>query len=248
MDENQEDVHEEVIQSEQEEQVRQPQKPSDSEMNWRRANEIMNYQQRQIEELNKQIHASRTPAPTPKIEEPDEFDTLAADDLLTVDQAKRLAEKQAKRYARQTYEEFRKEEQDRVAKTAQEKKAQEFQQKLSRLNVLEEEQRRVHEDFDSIVDTYVLPLINSNPAYKQLVMEADNPAEEAYMLGQMLARRKGSAPSVTSPKAEKVLKNANRPVSSATLGAPLKGQKDGSQLKPGADVWAMSQQYARGAI
>jgi hypothetical protein len=50
-----------------------------------------------------------------------------------------------------------------------------------------------------------------------------------------------------SSKAEKILKNSSRPVSSSAASTPLKNQaEDFSKLNP-QQVWEMSQKYARGA-
>jgi chemotaxis protein histidine kinase CheA len=244
MEDTQEIVEQEVEQQP-EAQVEQKSRGS-QEQNWQKANEIMSYQQRQIEELQKQLSAPKVIAP---VEEPDEFDKLDGDDLLTVKQARALAEKQAKRAARQTYDEIVKENEIKSQKEVQARKAQEHQVKMSKLDQFEKDMRDAHDDFDDIVDNFALPLMNKNPAYKQLVFEADDPAQEAYILGQMIARRNGKiAAAPMSPKAEKIVKNATRPLSGNAIGAPNKGQKDTNQMKPGSDVWEMSQKYARAAI
>lgn len=75
-----------------------------------------------------------------------------------------------------------------------------------------------------------------------------NPAETAYKLAKLSDTYEETvSKKETSPKAEKVLKNASRPTSSQAVSSSLQSQaNDFTKMSP-SQVWEISQKYARGA-
>ena len=198
------------------------------DVNWQRANEVLRQQQQEIADLKARLNYQPIPQP---VEEKDEFASLDPEEYMTVGKARQMAEKMAEKKATQ----------------AAAKMIQEYDQK-QRMELGETNARGKYQDYDYVIETYAIPLIKNDPALAYKVQNSKNPAETAYKLGKLSDSYEASQEVVTSPKAEKILKNASRPVSGNALGTPLKTQGDKfSSMKPGKDVWEMSQQYARGA-
>jgi len=225
---------EEVVQEEQkiveekQEQVSQEASvKKDVDINWERANEVLRLQKQRIEELEARVAKQTQPTP----EEPDELDKLDPSDYLTVQQALKLvdkkAEKKAESKARQVVEEF-----------------------ASQQRVVQDEQRMrsKYEDFDYVIENFAIPMIKNDPALAHKIQISKNPAEAAYKLAKISDEYEESmGKQQTSPKAEKIMKNAQRPVSSNAVSTSLKNQADDySKLSP-QQIWEMSQKYARGA-
>lgn len=202
---------------------------SQTDVNWQRANEVLKLQQQRIADLESQLTTRLTPQP---VEEKDEFASLDPEDYLTVGKARLMAEKMV----------------EKKAKEAARQIVQEYSQQ-QRMELGEQSARGKYQDYDYVIDTYAIPLIKNDPALAHKVQTSKNPAETAYKLGKLSDNYEESMKeSQTSPKAEKILKNAQRPVSGNSLGTPLKSQADKfSGMKPGKEVWEMSQQYAKGA-
>jgi hypothetical protein len=199
----------------------------DQDHNWRAAGEAMRLQKQRIEELEARLAQSQKPV----AEEQDEFDTLDPEDYLTVGKAKELARKLAAKEAAKTAEEV-------VQKYAQQQAVIQDEQRM----------RAKFEDFDYVIENFALPMIKNDPALAYKIQNSKNPAETAYKLAKISDEYEATGmKQQTSPKAEKILKNASRPVSSSAAGTPLKGQVDDvSKLSP-QEVWAMSQKYAQRA-
>jgi len=211
--------------------VEQPkaEQKSEVDVNWSRANEVMKLQQQRIADLEQRLSHQPTPQP---VEEKDEFANLDQDDSITVGQARLMAEKMA----------------EKKANEAARKIVHEYAQQ-QRMEITEQTAREKYQDYDFVIENYAIPLIKTDPALAYKVQTSKNPAETAYKLGKLSDKYEDTMKEApTSAKAEKILKNTNRPVSGNALGTPLKSQADKfSAMKPGKDVWEMSQQYAKGA-
>lgn len=199
-----------------------------NEVNWRQANEVMRLQKQRIDELERDRH-ERTQARAP-VEEPDEFANEDPDNYITVAKARQMAdkaaEKKAKTYAQQAVQEYA--QQQTVAQS-------------------EDRARTKYEDYDYVMENFALPMIKNDPALAYKIQQSKNPAETAYKLGKISDQyEEGMTKAALSPKAEKILKNSQRPTSSNAAGG-LKTQADKYANMSPADIWAESQKYARRA-
>lgn len=199
--------------------------------NWEQTHQLLKLQRQKIEELEAQMQQKSAPK-----QEEDEFAGLDPDDYMKVG----LAKEKLKKIAAQEAEQHAK------------KVVSEYAQQL-RIAQDEERMRSKHEDFDYVLNTYAIPLIKNDPALAYQIQMSKNPAETAYKLGKLSDNYEDNVSKQPSAKAEKILKNSNRPVSSSAAGSVLKGQADQfSKLdsRNSADrqkIYELSQQYARGA-
>lgn len=224
------EVAQEEVPEEQQVAEAQKEQPKDADHNWQEANRVLKLQQQKIAELEMRLNQP-LPQAQPVVEEKDEFADLAPDDYLTVDKARRMAEKMAekkgKEAARQMIQEY-----------AQQQQVQQDEVRA----------RTKYEDYDYVVENYAIPLIKNDPALAHKIQHSKNPAETAYKLGKLSdSYEESAAKQVTSPKADKIIKNSQRPVSANALGNPLKTQADQFAKLSKEEVWAQSQQFARGA-
>jgi len=201
------------------------------ERNWDEAREVLKLQKQRIEDLEARLSKQIPVVP----EEPDEFENLDPDDYMTVAKAKAIRDSAKKVAAKEAAESAK-------------KVLQEYTQQQS-IAMDEQRMRAKHEDFDFVIENYAIPMIKNDPALAYKIQNSKNPAETAYKLAKISDEYEGAnMKQQTSPKAEKILKNSQRPVSGNALGTPLKSQADQfASMKPGDDVWKLSQQYAKGA-
>ncbi len=208
------------------EQVQEP-KQNQVDHNWNQANEVLRLQKQRIEELESRLHQS----PQAKQEEKDEFDDLDPDDTITIAQAKQLAKKLA----------------GKEAQVAAKQVVQEYIQQQA-IVLDEQRMRSKYEDYDYVIENFATQMINNDPALAYKIQMSKNPAETAYKLAKISDEYEAaSMKQKPSPKAEKILKNSQRPVSSNSVGSPLKNQADDFSKMSQQDVWALSQKYARQA-
>jgi hypothetical protein len=213
------------------EEVKQPEAPKvDAQAeNWKKANEILSLQKKKIEELEYRLQEMAKPPP---VEEKDEFADLDPEAYLNVTQARALAEKLAEKKAKQTA-------------------MQVVQQYAQQQNIANDETRTraKYEDYDYVVENFAIPLLKNDPALAHKIQSSKNPAETAYRLGMLSDEYQASQQKQeTSPKAEKILKNSQRPVSSNAVGAPLKAQVDNFSKMSKQEIWAMSERFAKGGV
>lgn len=219
----QEQKQEEVVEEQKQE---APAKSQDN--NWEQVRQVLQAQKQKIEELESRLN-QKPEAPEPV--EKDEFADLDPDEYLTVSKARKmaenLAEKKALKAARQMVQEY-----------------------ATQQNIASDESRAraKYDDYDFIVDNYAVPLIKNDPALAHKLMSSKNPAETAYRLGKLSdSYEESMAKQQPSPKAEKILKNSARPVSSNAVSTSLKGQADNFSKMSKQQIWEMSEKYARGA-
>lgn len=216
-----------------EQEIVEEEKPQSREdenlINWKKANEVLKFQKMRIDELENQLQQREIPRQPD--EEPDEFEQLPQDDYLTVQQARKMAEKMA----------------EKKAKMAVKSEIEAFE---SRNRVAQDEARcqTKYEDYAYVMENFALPMIKNDPALAYKIQMSKNPAETAYKLGKLTdayeeTMTKQSSP---SPRAEKVLKNAQRPTSSNAAGT-LKAQSEHYSKMSKDQIWAESQKYARQA-
>jgi hypothetical protein len=231
---------ENVVQDEtpvqEEQQLEQPQvqekveapKEDLNQVNWRQANEVMRLQKQRIEELE-QMREQRYLQPKVE-EEVDEFANEDPDNYITVEKARKMADKAA----------------EKKAKVYAQQAVQEYAAKQS-VAVSEDKARSKYEDYDYVIENFVVPMIKNDPAYAYKIQQSKNPAETAYKLGILSDDYEASMTKApVSPKAEKILKNTQRPTSSNAAGS-LKTQADKYSNMTQSEIWAESQKYARRA-
>lgn len=205
-----------------------PEKENTQKINWERANEVLKYQKQRIEELEYRLNQAPQKAEEP---EKDEFADLDPEDVLTVSQARKLGENLARKEAQ------------KAAKMAVSEYAQSQSVVMS-----EDRARNKYEDYDYVIENYALPMIKNDPALAYKIQQSKNPAETAYKLGKLSdSYEETVTKQATSPKAEKILRNTQRPVSSNAAGSNLKSMsKDVSNMSQ-QQIWEESQKYARRA-
>ena len=197
--------------------------PKSADHNWREANRVMLAQKQELEMLKTQMEAlaKATPPPPP---EKDEFDDMAPDDFLTVEKARRMASKMA----------------EKQAKAAAEKSINEYA-KAQAIQSDEQRMRAAKNDYDYIIDNFAIPLMKKDPALAYKIQMSKNPAEVAYKLGKLSDEYEAQVTEQqTSPKAEKIMKNASRPTSAVAVSPSLKGQTADIMNMSKADIWAQS--------
>lgn len=226
LDESQVQERESIPQEE--EQIQPEAAKASVDVNWERANEVLRLQKQKIEELEARLSQIAQPK---AIEEPDEFDKLDPEDYLTVAKAKDLAKKTASKEAQQAAKKI-------------------VEQYVHEQNLVQDESRMrsKYEDYDFVIDNYVLPELKNNPALAYKIQQSKNPAETAYKLGKLSDQYEESTmKKEVSPKAEKIMKNTSRPLSSSAASSHLKNQATDFSKMSKQDIWEMSQKYARGA-
>lgn len=206
-----------------------PQEPRNNQAeNWKQANEVLRLQKQRITELEARLNQ---PQPIQEVVEKDELDSMDPDDLITAGKAREMVRKMASREAQE----------------AAKKIVQEYAQNQTLAND-ESRMRSKHDDYDYVVENYALPAIKNDPALAYKIQQSKNPAETAYKLGKLSDNYQEVAmKQETSPKAEKILKNASRPLSSSAAGSSLKNQADSFSKMSQSEIWAQSQKYAKGA-
>lgn len=220
-------VQEEQVQ----EQVQSMPEPREdrNEVNWRQANEVMRLQKQRIDELEKE-RQERLQQKIQVQEEPDDFANEDPDNYITVAKARQMAEKAA----------------EKKAKAFAQQAVQEYAQQQT-VAMSEERARSKYDDYDYVMENFALPMIKNDPALAYKIQHSKNPAETAYKLGKLSdSYEEGMTKTAPSPKAEKIIKNSQRPTSSNAAGS-LKTQADKYANMSQADIWAESQKYARRA-
>ncbi len=208
----------------------EPVKEDPNTVNWRQANEVMRLQKQRIDELERERQDRAQQMQKPAVEEPDEFANEDPDNYITVAKARQMAEKAA----------------EKKAKAFAQQAVQEYAQQQS-VAISEDRARTKYEDYDYVMENYALPMIKNDPALAYKIQQSKNPAETAYKLGKLSDGYEETMTKVApSPKAEKILKNSQRPTSSNAAGS-LKTQADKYANMSQADIWAESQKYARRA-
>jgi hypothetical protein len=225
------EAQEEVAQEQQvQEQVEVKEEPKEDPnvINWRQANEVMRLQKQRIDELERaqQMHVQQAAV----VEEPDEFASEDPENYITVEKARRMAEKAA----------------EKKAKVYAQQAVQEYAQKQT-IAMSEERARTKYDDYDYVMENFAVPMIKNDPALAYKIQQSQNPAETAYKLGKLSdSYEETMTKTAPSPKAEKILKNSQRPTSSNAAGS-LKTQADKYANMSPAEIWSESQKYARRA-
>lgn len=206
----------------------QPPTKSNADHNWELANQVMADQKRQLEEMRQRVEALAKPKEEPEV---DEFADLDKSDYITVEKALEITEKKAEKKAKQAAREM-------------------VEEYINQNRILQDESRMRSsvDDYDYVVNTFVLPMIQNNPALRSEIQSSKYPAEAAYLIGKNSMHFKDTTmKKETNPKAERILKNAQRPVSGNAVGSPLKTQASDFSKMSKDDVWKQSQEYARRA-
>lgn len=215
-----------LVEEAQPQEVVEEKKPSEQEINWQKANEALKLQRQKIEELEQRLSQQQA-KPEP---EKDEFAELDPEEYLTVAKAKafaeKLAEKKAKEAARQIVEEYA---------------------RGNNVQVDETRCRGKYDDYDYVVENYAIPLIKNDPALAYKIQNSKNPAETAYKLGKLSDEYQEESMKQTSPKAEKIIKNTQRPLSANAVTSPNKSKADDFSKMTKQQIWELSEKYSRQA-
>jgi len=198
-------------------------KRNDADHNWQEANQLLRSQKQKIEYLEQKVGELEQ---VKQSAEPDELAGLEPSDYLTFDKAQKLAEKKAKEAAQHAVESYAKQ------------------------MTLQQDEMRVrskYQDYDYVIQNFAGPLIQKDPALAYRVMNSSNPAETAYRLGKLSDEYvEQTTKQQVSPKAEKIMKNLNRPLSGNAVAGPLKNQADQISNMSADEIWSLSQRYAKG--
>lgn len=184
-----------------------------AEKNWVQVRQTLAEQQQRIRELQMRLEQQNAPK--------DELAELNDDDVVTVAQAKKLAERQARDAALKIVKEHEKASQEKEVMAS-------------------------YPDYKEMIETYLKPQIEENPDLLTAIYQTKNPFLTAYQMAKAQSPTPEATQVQSNPKkAEKIMKNVSRPLSAAS--APgLQGQADTfAQMKPD-EIWKMSQQFAKG--
>lgn len=204
------------------------QEQSKADIHWEQAREVMKLQKQQIEQLSAELMQLKQPKQNQDV---DEFESLDPEDYLTVGKFKELTKKLTSKESAQTAQQV-------VGEFIQQQK------------ILDDEKRmrEKHEDYDYVIENFAMNIINNDAALAYKIKTSKNPAETAYKLAKMSDEyEESNMKKPTSPKAEKILKNSTRPVSSNSVGSNLQTQADDFSKMSPSQIWEMSQKYARKA-
>lgn len=206
--------------------VEQKEAPKPVDKNWEEARQVLNLQKQKIEELERRLVEREKPEPPKEV---DEFANLDPEDYLTVGKAKSMAEKYA-------------------SKTATQEAQRIVQEYMVQQNVTQDEarMRAKHEDYDYVIENFVIQQVKNDPALAYKIQQSKNPAETAYKIGKLSdGYEESNMTKAVSPKSEKILKNSSRPISANAVGTPLKAQADQFSNMTKQDIWTQSQKYAK---
>lgn len=229
MEENQEIVVEEPVEVSQEESQVEETREAPIDKNWRQAQQVMSDQKREIDELKAMMYQMAKGSQPEEEEEDDDFENEDDDEYVTVATAKKIAEKARKTAEKHAYEAARKA----------------VNQHLHNQNIAitQDRAREKYPDYDEVIRNYTVPLINNDPALAHKINTSKNPAETAYRLGKISDDYVEHEMQRTSPRAEKVIKNSQRPGSSHSAQS-LKTQVSEVTNLTAAETWARAQEYA----
>ena len=226
------DIPQTQVEEQQAESVAETQRPeAKQDHNWKEANRVLKSQKQELDALRQQLEEMKVAS---KPVEVDEFASLDPDDAITVAQARKLAEKQSKAA-------------EERARQAAREVAEEYARNMT-LNNLEDKTRQSLQDYDYVVENFAIPMLQGNPSLAAAVQASPNPFMTAYKLAKTSDEYEAQMTKQnTSPKADKILKNAARPNPGNSVSPSLKGQADAYAKMSQSDIWNMSQQYARKA-
>lgn len=188
-------------------------RPSTSEdPNWKEVRSFVKELRSENEYLKKEISQLKHPVK----QEEDPFDSLSEDDVVTVADMKRYANKVAKQTAQELYE------------------------KRSVQQEIEATPSKYSDYYDVI--QYVEPLVKENPALMGAIEKAPNPREAAYRMAKMYLKSRDS----NQVSAKKIEENLAKPKTSDSLsvGQSISSSQKSLSLDERAKIWQQSQDFA----
>ncbi len=193
--------------------------PAGEDANWKEAREVMKQQQQKIQELELRINNDKK---TEAQNDFDELDSLAADDIVTVAQARKLADNSAQRAATEV--------------------SRQNSSELRKLEVLTQ-----CPDFHSVVsDENIKKLEREHPAIAEGISKSSNPYKGAYDVIKAFYKTGKE----DSAAAQLVEENLSKPKSVHSQGykGPLaeasKFENRNMTSDKRNEVWKLAQQYA----
>lgn len=191
--------------------------------NWKEAREVMRQQQREIQELKEQLVKNQ---PQEKL---DELDSLASDDIVTVAQARKLAEKVAERT---------------TSKLLKEKE----------VETMEDRASIKYPDYAEVVTKYIPKIIKDDPDLAETIRNSPNPYIAAYKIAKTsyLYNQDKNNSDKANQTTQKILENSSKPQSVHSQGyqGALSDAKNfennslSSERKK--EVWELSSRFAQG--
>jgi len=200
--------------------VAQMQQEKRQDTNWREVRAMMAAQKAEIDRLKAERETEK---------DAEEFKDLAPDDYITVAKAQKLVEKRAERKAQE------------IASRVVEERFRQHEH-----NSMEERMRSSAQDYDYVVENYIEPMLANNRALVEALKASPNPYQMAYNMAKASEEyQRDQSKQTVSPKAEKILKNSERPLPASASGSSFKTETDKYANMSKEDVWKMSQEFSR---
>ena len=195
------------------------------EHNWNQARAVMGTQAQKIQELEEKLDdMQKQPEPEEKYD---------PEDLATNKHVERVAERKISSKTKELQTQI-----EKLQKQLHDKEQ----------VTLESEARTKHQDYDYVIEQFAVPMIQKDPSLAMAIKSAANPYAMAYRLAKASEEYEGEMKQQKpSAKAEKIIKNSERPLSSNAVPASLKGQADYFTNLTPDQVWQKSQEFARRA-
>lgn len=191
---------------------------SNENANWKEAREVMRQQQSEIQELKRINDNSKN-----SNEDFDEIDSLGADDIVTVGQARKLAEKIAQRTAREI--------------------ASKNEAELRKIETYSK-----HSDFDAVVTPEnIKKLEQEYPSLAEGISNSKNPYQGAYEAIKSLYKKTQETSSEAAKKAEENLSKPHSVHSTGYQGALADAssfEKRTLSAEQRSEIRKLSEQYA----
>lgn len=217
-EENNDQIEEQTTEAE----VETPQQTqADQDHNWKQARQVMGAQAKEINELKEALAAMRErKAEVEEQYDPDDYATYTG------------VEKKVTKYTK-----------DLQGKIEQlEKKLHQTEQEK-----LESTMRTRYDDYDYVIEKFAIPMIEKDQSLAASLKASSNPYKLAYRLAKSSDEYEAAQSKKSSKLAEKAEKNASRPLSANADGGSLKDKALQFTNMSAADIWKMSQSYARNA-
>lgn len=194
--------------------------------NWKEARDVMRQQQREIQELKEKLVKDTQ---SQEKSELDELDSLASDDIVTVGQARKLAEKIAERAA---------------SKLLKEKEVASMEDNVS----------FKYPDYSDVVTKYIPKIIKDDPDLAEAIRNSPNPYLTAYKIAKKSYFYKEGLENSNkgSQATQKVLENSSKPQSvhsqgyQGALSDAKKFENNILSAERKKEVWDLSNRFAQG--
>jgi DNA repair exonuclease SbcCD ATPase subunit len=220
-----------------EEEVQQPEatptedKRRDVEHNWKQARTVIASQQQAVAERDQKINQLEQRLNELQLQREEIEDKYDPEEYATNKHVDKVADKKVTKKTKVLEEKIHN----------LEKKLHDADQKR-----LESEVAAQYDDYEYVVENFALPMVQKDPALAAALRASPNPYAMAYRMAKASDEYESSQAKQDkpNPKAQKILKNSERPVAAQAAGGSLKSQTEYfSNLSP-QQIWQKSQEYA----